>query len=78
MGKTKEIKGNEQHFINYSEFLFYNLTQVVDTKHPLKDLEYDLSFCDVGKYYKEFQKSNFDVDILPEYECIVNYLENYK
>ena len=30
--------------INYHEFLFYNLTQLADTTHPLKELPYDDAF----------------------------------
>ena len=43
--------------INYHEFLFYNLTQLADTTHPLKELPYDDAFPSIKSYYKEFYES---------------------
>ena len=40
--------------IDYHEFLFYNLTQVCDTIHPLNDMPYDDAFGSIKGYYKEF------------------------
>jgi len=63
--------------MNYREFLFYNLTQVTDTKHPLRELEYDLAFGEVSEYYEEFCNSNYNDEALSEYDAITNFLNNY-
>lgn len=64
--------------MNYNEFLFYNLTQVTDTNHPLKNLEYDLAFEIIPKHYNEFFNSDYnDEENLSEYDAITNFLNNY-
>ena len=63
--------------INYNEFLFYNLTQVCDTIHPLKDLSYDLAFPIIDKSYKEFENSKYNTELYSLYDCITNFLEWY-
>lgn len=63
--------------MNYNQFLFYNLTQVVDTNHPLKNLEYDIAFELLPKYYDEFYLSDFNNINEEEYQAITNYLNNF-
>jgi hypothetical protein len=64
--------------MNYNQFLFYNLTQVVDTNHPLKNLEYDSAFNLVPKYYNEFFNSDYNDEYnFSEYDAITNYLNNF-
>lgn len=63
--------------MNYNQFLFYNLTQVVDTNHPLKNLEYDIAFELLPKYYDEFYLSDFNNINEGEYQAITNYLNNF-
>jgi hypothetical protein len=64
--------------INYNEFLFYNLTQLIDnSKHPLTNLEYDLAFSLISNYYNEFFISNYNDENISEYDAIISYLNNY-
>ncbi len=64
--------------IDYHEFLFYNLTQLADTKHPLKELPYDDAFPSIKDYYEEFYKSKYNNEsIHSEYDSIINFLEWY-
>lgn len=63
--------------INYNEFLFYNLTQLADTKHPLKELPYDDAFGSLKEYYKEFFESKYNDELYSEYDAITNFLEWY-
>jgi hypothetical protein len=42
------------------------------------DLEYDTVWAMGSQLYSEFQGSKFDLDTEPEYECILNFLENKK
>ena len=62
--------------MNYQQFLFYNLTQVVDTKHPLKGMEYDEAFKELPIHYEEFITQD-DRDDISEYEAIEQFLKNY-
>jgi hypothetical protein len=63
--------------IDYHEFLFYNLTQLADTKHPLKELPYDDAFGSLKGYYKEFCESKYNDELYSEYDAITNFLEWY-
>ena len=64
--------------INYNEFLFYNLTQLIDNnKHPLTNLEYDLAFSLISDYYNDFVISNHNSEDISEYDAIISYLNNY-
>ena len=64
--------------INYNEFLFYTLLQEIkNDNHPLTNLEYDLCFSLIHKYYNDFLKSNYNDDNLSEYDAIINYIKNY-
>ncbi len=63
--------------IDYHEFLFYNLTQVCDTIHPLNDMPYDDAFGSIKGYYKEFYESKYNDELYSEYDAITNFLEWY-
>ena len=63
--------------IYYHEFLFYNLTQLCDTIHPLKELPYDDAFGSLKEYYKEFSESKYNNELYSEYDAITNFLECY-
>jgi hypothetical protein len=41
-----------------------------------KDSEYDLLWETASGMYKEFEKSEFNVDTKGEYDCIVDYLNS--
>lgn len=64
--------------MNYSEFLFsqlfYNYIKNNDTKY--QELEYDIVYPIIVEHYNLFLKSNFNVDILGEYDCMINYIYN--
>ena len=62
--------------MNYSQFLFYNLTQVAETKHPLKGMEYDTAYSELPKYHKEFILQDNANDV-SEYEAIIEFLRAY-
>jgi hypothetical protein len=40
-----------------------------------EDESYDLAWDDATNLYKGFQKSSFDIDTEPEYECIEKYIK---
>ena len=63
--------------MNYQQFLFYNLTQVVDTKHPMKGMPYDEAFEELPIHYEEFITQD-DRDDISEYEAIEQFLKNYE
>ena len=64
--------------INYNEFLFYNLIQLFsNNNHPLVNLEFDLAFNTINKYYNDFITSNYNDENISEYDCIIDYLNNY-
>ena len=67
-----------QQTINYNQFLFYTLLQEIkNNNHPLTNLEYDLSFDLIPKYYNDFFVSNYNDDNVSEYDAIISYLKNY-
>tara|TARA_R110000822_G_scaffold32188_1_gene92644 strand:+ start:2542 stop:2712 length:171 start_codon:yes stop_codon:yes gene_type:complete len=41
-----------------------------------QELEYDTMYPEVLRHEKAFLESNYNVDILSEYDCIENYLKN--
>ena len=63
--------------MNYESFLFSQLfmSYVENNETEYQELEYDLIFPEVLKHQKLFLKSNFNVDVMSEYDCIVNYLK---
>ena len=63
--------------MNYEDFLFSQLfmNYIENNETEYQELEYDLIFPEVLKHQKLFLKSNFNVDVRSEYDCIVNYLE---
>ena len=64
--------------MNYDEFLFSQLfmNHVENNETEYQDLAYDLIYPDVLKHRESFLKSNYNVDIKSEYDCIVEYLKN--
>jgi hypothetical protein len=64
--------------MNYEHFLFSQLfmNHVENNETQYQDLEYDLIFPEVLKHQNLFLKSNYNVDVRSEYDCIVDYLLN--
>ena len=64
--------------MNYENFLFSQLFMwhVVNNETQYQELEYDLIFPEVLKHQNLFLKSNYNVDVRSEYDCIVDYLLN--
>ena len=60
--------------MNYSQFLFSQLLSLYD--EDFSNLAYDIQFAEAMVLHQEFEQSNFNVDILSEYDCIINYLNN--
>jgi hypothetical protein len=63
--------------MKYSEFLFSQLfmNHIENNETEYQELEYDLIFPEVLKHRGLFLESNYNVDTLSEYDCIVNYIE---
>jgi hypothetical protein len=66
------------YIMNYENFLFSQLFMwhVVNNETQYQELEYDLIFPEVLKHQNLFLKSNYNVDVRSEYDCIVDYLLN--
>jgi len=64
--------------MNYEDFLFSQLlmNHVENNETQYQGLEYDLIFPEVLKHQNLFLKSNYNVDVRSEYDCIVDYLLN--
>lgn len=64
--------------MNYEDFLFSQLfmNHVENNETQYQELEYDLIFPEVLKHQNLFLKSNYNVDVRSEYDCIVDYLLN--
>lgn len=64
--------------MTYEDFLFSQLfmNHIENNETEYKELEYDLIFPEVLKHQKLFLESNFNVDVISEYDCIVDYLLN--
>ena len=64
--------------MNYKNFLFSQLfmNHVENNETEYQELSYDLIFPEVLKHQKLFLKSNFNVSIRSEYDCIIDYLLN--
>jgi len=64
--------------MNYEDFLFSQLfmNYVENNETQYQDLAYDLIFPEVLKHQKLFLKSNYNVDVRSEYDCVVDYLHN--
>lgn len=64
--------------MTYEDFLFSQLfmNHIENNETEYQELEYDLIFPEVLKHQKQFLKSNFNVDVRSEYDCIVDYLLN--
>jgi len=64
--------------MNYEDFLFSQLfmNYVENNETQYKDLAYDLIFPEVLEELNAFLKSNYNVDVRSEYDCVVDYLHN--
>jgi len=64
--------------MNYEDFLFSQLfmNHVENNETQYQELEYDLIFPEVLKHQNLFLKSNYNVDVRSEYDCIIDYLLN--
>ena len=60
---------------SYSFFLFSKLYQIIV---KVDDYAYDILFDDILSWYKQYDTSIYNDGNKPEYECIVEYIENYK
>jgi len=64
--------------MNYEDFLFSRLfmNHVENNETQYQELEYDLIFPEILEHQSLFLKSNYNVDVRSEYDCIVDYLLN--
>ncbi len=64
--------------MTYEMFLFSQLfmKHVENNDTQYQDLAYDLIFSEVLKHRQLFLKSNYNVDVRSEYDCIETYLSN--
>jgi len=64
--------------MNYEDFLFSQLfmNHIENNETEYQELEYDLIFPEVLNHQDLFLKSNFNVDVRSEYDCIIDYLLN--
>jgi len=64
--------------MKYEMFLFSQLfmKHVENNDTQYQDLAYDLIYDEVLKHRELFLKSNFNVDVRSEYDCIEDYLSN--
>jgi hypothetical protein len=64
--------------MNYEDFLFSQLfmNHIENNETEYQELEYDLIFPEVLKHQNLFLKSNYNVDVRSEYDCIIDYLLN--
>lgn len=60
--------------MNYSQYLFSQLLSLYDIEFA--ELPYDIQFGEAMVLHSQFEKSNFNVDILSEYDCMINFLSN--
>ena len=64
--------------MKYEMFLFSQLfmKHVENNKTQYQDPAYDLIYDEVLKHRELFLKSNYNVDVRSEYDCIEDYLSN--
>ena len=64
--------------MKYEHFLFSQLfmNHIENYETEYQELAYDIIFPEVLKHQKLFLKSNFNVDVKSEYDCIIDYLLN--
>jgi hypothetical protein len=60
--------------MTYSFYLFLNLRIVICPN----ETEYDIQYGDDKKLYMTYESSKYNDAKLPEYECMVNFLNAYK
>jgi len=74
MARVNQLQKIKPNNMNYSQYLFSQLLSLYDINFA--ELPYDIQFGEAMEIYNQFEKSNFNVDILSEYDCIINYLSN--
>ena len=57
----------------YSTYLMIQLAQVKNLMS--KELEYDLAWANGQKLLEEFEASRFNIDTKPEYDCMVEFID---
>ena len=64
--------------MTYEDFLFSQLfmNHIENNETEYQELEYDLIFPELLKHKNLFLKSNFNVDVRSEYDCIIDYLRS--
>tara|TARA_R110001606_G_C15086558_1_gene617922 strand:- start:22 stop:222 length:201 start_codon:yes stop_codon:yes gene_type:complete len=64
--------------MTYKKFLFSQLfmNYIESNSTKYQELEYDLIYSEVLNHEDLFRKSNYNVDVESEYDCIVNYIKN--
>jgi hypothetical protein len=60
--------------MNHSQYLFSCLLKLFDA--DFNELEYDIQFDMLFDIYEKYEKSEFNIEELPEYECMINFLKN--
>lgn len=69
--KTTNLEGMK---ITYEEYLFSQLWAVKD--ESFAELPYDEQWDLIKPRFREFEKSKFNVDTMPLYDCILAYFES--
>ena len=64
--------------MNYQTFLFSQLfmKHIENNKTQYQELAYDLIYGVVLQHKNSFINSNYNVDVISEYDCISDYLLN--
>lgn len=59
----------------YSFFLFSKLYSLIV---KVDDYAYDILFEDILSWYEKYDKSPYNDENFPEYECMVEYIQKHK
>ena len=64
--------------MNYQDFLFSQLfmNHIENNTTEYQELEYDIIYTEVLKHKELYINSNFNTDMLSEYDCMINYIQN--
>ena len=52
------------------------MNHIENNKTAYQELEYDLIYPEVLKHKELYINSNFNTDMLSEYDCMINYIQN--
>lgn len=68
----------KQYKMEYEDFLFSQLfmNYIENNNTEYQEIAYDLIYNEVLNHKDLFMKSNFNVDVKSEYDCIIDYLVN--